>query len=70
MLRGTMPGGPYRCGPPEGQAETPAGKRQMRMVFSEIGSSSFRWRWESSGDGGKTWRAQLLIDYRRRGALP
>ena len=51
-------------------AATPDGTRQMRMVFSEITPASFKWRWESTADGGKSWRASLFIDYQRSGAGP
>ena len=44
----------------------PDGKtRQMRMVFSDLKPDSFRWRWEGTTDGGKTWRVAIYIDYQR-----
>jgi hypothetical protein len=41
------------------------GEQRMRMVFSEIGKASFKWRWEATVDGGKTWAPRLFIDYAR-----
>jgi hypothetical protein len=35
------------------------------MVFSDIGSDSFDWRWERSLDGGETWEPLWTIDYHR-----
>jgi len=37
-----------------------------RMVFSDIGSDSFAWRWEASPDG-QVWEQRWAIRYRRRG---
>lgn len=45
-------------------------QRQMRMVFSEIRPDSFKWRWEGTKDGGRTWRAEILIDYQRHRPRP
>jgi hypothetical protein len=42
------------------------GARQMRMVFAGITPRAFRWRWEGTRDGGKTWRQQMVIEYTRR----
>jgi hypothetical protein len=36
-----------------------------RMVFFDIGSDAFRWRWERSLDGSATWEPLWIIDYRR-----
>jgi hypothetical protein len=35
-----------------------------RMVFSDIASDAFRWRWEASADG-ETWTERWAIAYRR-----
>jgi hypothetical protein len=56
---------------PEGFAfavgEVENGRRiTKRMVFSDIGPDSFRWRWERSADAGVTWSKLWVIDYRRR----
>lgn len=40
----------------------PVGKR---MVFSDIRTDAFEWRWERSDDGGDTWRPLWLIHYAR-----
>lgn len=36
-----------------------------RMVFKEIKENSFLWDWESSEDGGKTWKLLWRINYQR-----
>jgi hypothetical protein len=36
-----------------------------RMVFSDIETDRFAWRWERSDDGGTTWELLWAIDYRR-----
>jgi hypothetical protein len=36
-----------------------------RMVFFDIGTRSFRWRWERSEDAGAIWSELWVIDYRR-----
>ncbi|MFO0583312.1 MAG: DUF1579 family protein [Anaeromyxobacter sp.] len=46
------------------------GTRQMRMVFTAIERDAFLWRWEATLDGGKSWRPQMLIDYRRHRPAP
>lgn len=38
---------------------------EKRMVFSDIESNAFRWRWERSLDAGATWEQLWTIDYRR-----
>lgn len=38
---------------------------EKRMVFSDIGPDAFSWRWERSGDGGRTWEVLWTIDYGR-----
>ena len=37
-----------------------------RMVFSNITSKAFDWRWEASTDNGTTWKANWVIHYRRK----
>lgn len=37
-----------------------------RMVFHNIKKDSFTWDWESTTDGGKTWKLQWRIEYERR----
>ena len=39
---------------------------RQRMVFRDVGPTSFHWTWESSGDDGSTWVTRWAIDYRRR----
>ena len=39
----------------------------QRMVFYAIRKDSFNWDWESTNDGGKSWKLQWRIAYRRRG---
>ncbi|WP_339696609.1 hypothetical protein [uncultured Roseivirga sp.] len=42
------------------------GKQQVsRMVFKDITKDSFVWDWESSEDGGKTWKLNWQINYKR-----
>ena len=38
---------------------------EKRMVFFNIGSDAFRWRWERSSDSGAAWEPLWTIDYRR-----
>ena len=38
----------------------------QRMVFSDIKKDSFTWEWESTTDGGKTWKPLWRIEYTRR----
>lgn len=42
------------------------GKIISRMVFYNISSDSFSWNWEASTDGGKTWKINWHIQYRRK----
>jgi hypothetical protein len=45
---------------------TPAGKPIVqRMVFYNIKPDSMTWDWESSEDGGKTWKLNWRINYKR-----
>ena len=37
-----------------------------RMVFYNITSKAFDWRWEASTDNGTTWKANWVIHYRRK----
>lgn len=37
----------------------------MRMVFYDIQDNSLKWDWESSTDGGETWKLQWRIYYER-----
>lgn len=37
----------------------------QRMVFKDIKPESFTWDWESSADGGKTWKLSWQIFYKR-----
>ena len=45
-----------------------ADRLYKRMVFSDVTSDAFHWRWESSADGS-TWVQRWAIDYRRTGAV-
>jgi hypothetical protein len=38
----------------------------QRMVFKHVMPNEFDWSWESSGDGGKTWRVNWPIHYKRK----
>lgn len=38
-----------------------------RMVFSNIQKNSFDWNWESTTDGGKSWKLQWRLHYERQG---
>lgn len=37
----------------------------QRMVFLDITEDGFRWDWENSTDGGKTWNLAWQINYKR-----
>lgn len=41
-------------------------KTLFRMIFSNIKNDSFLWDWESSADGGKTWKTNWQINYKKR----
>jgi hypothetical protein len=38
---------------------------RKRMVFSDIETDAFHWRWERSYDGGVSWELLWTIEYRR-----
>jgi hypothetical protein len=38
----------------------------QRMVFKNIKANEFDWSWEASTDGGKTWKVQWPIHYKRK----
>jgi hypothetical protein len=40
--------------------------KPMRWIYSEITADSFRWRNESSADGGRSWRIDQEMRVRRR----
>ena len=39
---------------------------KQRMVFKNISANEFDWSWEASTDGGKTWKVQWPIHYKRK----
>ena len=41
-------------------------KVMQRMVWKNITSSEMDWSWEASTDGGKTWKVNWPIHYKRR----
>jgi hypothetical protein len=41
----------------------------QRMVFKNITANEFDWSWESSADGGKNWKVNWPIHYKRRSDL-
>ena len=45
---------------------SPTGKLISRMVFFNIKPDSFNWVWESSTDGGISWKPNWKIRYERR----
>jgi hypothetical protein len=38
----------------------------QRMVWKNISHDEFDWSWESSSDGGKTWKVVWPIHYKRK----
>ena len=46
---------------------SPTGKLKNRMVYYNIQPNSFTWSWESSTDGGLTWKPKWVIFYERKG---
>lgn len=45
---------------------SPTGKIMSRMVYYNIKPDAFDWSWEASTDGGKSWKQNWLIHYRRK----
>lgn len=43
-----------------------SGKIMSRMVYFNIKPNSFDWSWEASTNGGKSWKQNWLIHYRRK----
>jgi hypothetical protein len=41
-------------------------KANQRMVYKNIAPTEFDWSWESSSDGGKTWKVIWPIHYQRK----
>ena len=35
------------------------------MVFEDVKRDSLKWLWQSSSDGGTTWKTDWEIDYKR-----
>jgi hypothetical protein len=59
-------GGPHPEGFAFSTTEIDDGQEiEKRMVFSDIGSDSFDWRWERSLGGGETWEPLWTIEYHR-----
>ena len=48
------------------QSVSPSGKIVSRMVYYNIKAGSFDWSWEASTDGGKSWKQNWLIHYKRK----
>jgi hypothetical protein len=48
--------------------ERAQGGELTRWIFFDIGAASFRWRGESSRDGGRTWRLEQELVARRAAA--
>ncbi|MCL4256187.1 MAG: hypothetical protein KJ043_20690 [Anaerolineae bacterium] len=46
-----------------------AGDIAMREIFDAITPDSFKWRYETTADGGKTWAIKWTLDYRRRASI-
>ena len=45
---------------------SPTGKLISRMVYYNIKKDSFDWSWQSSTDGGNSWKTNWLIHYKRK----
>lgn len=45
---------------------SPSGKIINRMVYYNVQPNSFDWSWEASTDGGKNWKQNWLIHYKRK----
>lgn len=43
---------------------------KQRMVFSNITADSLDWNWERSDDGGRTWKTNWRLSYRRAPEVP
>jgi hypothetical protein len=43
-----------------------APKTASRMIFHDIKPNSFTWDWESTADGGKTWKLAWRLNYVRK----
>lgn len=41
------------------------GDRAMREIFDQIAPDGFKWRMETTADGGKTWKVTWTLDYTR-----
>lgn len=41
----------------------------QRMVFYDIQDDSMKWDWESSTDGGKSWKLQWRINYEKKQSI-
>jgi hypothetical protein len=39
---------------------------QQRMVFYNLSRDAFTWDWESTNDGGETWKLNWRIEYTRK----
>jgi hypothetical protein len=39
---------------------------QMRMIWLDVSADALRWEWQRTSDAGKSWRAMMTIDYKRR----
>lgn len=49
------------------EATKPDGSKVIqRMVYKNITPAEFDWSWESSSDGGKTWKVLWPIHYKRK----
>ena len=48
------------------ETTTPRGKTKSRMVYYNITPQSVLWNWESSADGGITWKLNWKIHYQRK----
>jgi hypothetical protein len=48
-------------------AETP--EVLQRMVWLDVSADAFRWEWQRTEDGGRTWQVAWPLDYRRAGPI-
>jgi hypothetical protein len=59
-------GGPHPDGFAFSVTELEDGREiEKRMVFTSIERDRFTWRWERSGDAGRSWVVLWTIEYRR-----